>query len=129
VYVKIIGSTLALATRGVFLVWKTTLLPVLFRDAGLPSAETTLEGAKVRFAIRLQTIDDRHLLVQCINLRLTARGRNISIARKKIKVYILGTLFLEVPRLRLRTLYFSTDCRTNPTKRIDKKTIAIVFKK
>jgi hypothetical protein len=44
---------LVLAARGVLLVWKTTLVLVLFRDAGLPSAEVVLEGAKVCFAIRL----------------------------------------------------------------------------
>jgi hypothetical protein len=123
-----VESILVLAARGVLLVWKTTLLPALFRNAGLLSAEAALEGAKVRFAIRLQTIDNRYLLVQRINPKPTARRRNTSIARRKTKVYILGALLLEVPRLRLRTLYFSTDCRTNPTRGIDKETVAIVFK-
>jgi hypothetical protein len=52
-YVKIIESILVLVAKGVLLVWKTTLLLVFFRDAGLLLAETALEGAKVRFAIRL----------------------------------------------------------------------------
>jgi hypothetical protein len=123
-----VKSILALAARGVLPVWKTTLLPALFRDVGLLSAEAALEGAKVRFAIRLQTIDDRHPLVRRINPRLTARGRNTSIAGRKTKVQALGALFQEIPRPRLRTPYFSTDCRTNLTRGIDKETAVIVFK-
>jgi hypothetical protein len=123
-----VESILALAARGVLLVWKTILLLALFRDTGLPLAETALKGAKIRFAIRLQTMDDRHPLIQRINLRLTARGRNTSIAGRKTKMQVLGALFLEVPRLCLRTPYFSTDCMTNPTRGVDKETAAIVFK-
>jgi hypothetical protein len=73
-------------------------------------------------------MDDRYLLVQYSNPRLAARGRNTSIARRRTKVYILGALLPEVPRLRLQTPYFSTDCKTNPTRGIDKETAAIVFK-
>jgi hypothetical protein len=119
---------LVLAIRWVLLVWKTTLLLVLFRDAGLLSAETTLEGAKIRFAIRLQTVDNKYPLVRRINLRLIIKGRNTSITRRKTKIYILRTFLLEVLCLRLRTLYFSTDYKTNPTRKIDKETVVIVFK-
>jgi hypothetical protein len=119
---------LALVTKRVLLVWKTTLLPTLFRDAGLLLAETALKRAKVRFAIRLQTINNRYPLVQHINLRFTVRGRNINIARRKTKIYILRVFLLEIPRLYLQTLYFSMDYRTNPTRRINKKTAAIIFK-
>jgi hypothetical protein len=48
-----VESILALVARGVLLVWKTTLLLALFRDAGLLLVEATLEGAKVCFAIKL----------------------------------------------------------------------------
>jgi hypothetical protein len=58
-----IESILVLAARRILLVWKTILLLTFFRDAGLLSVETTLKGAKVRFAIRLQIIDNRHPLV------------------------------------------------------------------
>jgi hypothetical protein len=127
-YIKIVELTLVLVARRVLLVWKTTLLPALFRDAGLPLAEAALEGAKIYFAIRLQTIDNRHLLVWRINLRPTARGQNTSIARRKTKIQVLGALLPEVPRPCLRTPHFSTDCRTNLTRGIDKETAAIVFK-
>jgi hypothetical protein len=119
---------LVLVTKKVLLVWKTTLLLVLFRSAGLLLAEIILEKAKVRLAIRLQIINDRYLLVRRINLRLAARGRNTSIARKRTKIYILRVFLQEIPYLRLRTLYFSIDYRTNLTRRIDKKTVVIVFK-
>jgi hypothetical protein len=119
---------LVLVTRRVLLVWKTTLLLVLFRDAGLLLAEAALEGAKVCFAIRLQTIDNKYLLVQPINLRLTTRKRNTSITRRKTKVYILGAFLPEIPRLYLRTPYFSIDYRTNFIRGINKETVVIVFK-
>jgi hypothetical protein len=48
-----IESILALVARRVLLVWKTILLLALFRNTELPSTETALEGAKVRFAISL----------------------------------------------------------------------------
>jgi hypothetical protein len=44
---------LVLAARRVLLIWKTTLLLALFRDAGLLSAEVAFERAKIYFAIRL----------------------------------------------------------------------------
>ena len=65
-HVEVVDKTLALAARGVLPVWRTTPTVTLFRDAGLPSAEVALEEAKLRFAMRLQTIDEQHPLVRRI---------------------------------------------------------------
>jgi hypothetical protein len=51
--VRMVQSTITLAARGVLPVWRTTPLPTLMRDSGLPSAEVALEEAKARFALRL----------------------------------------------------------------------------
>ena len=48
-----VQSAITLAARGVLPVWRTTPLPTLMRDSGLPSAEVALEEAKARFALRL----------------------------------------------------------------------------
>jgi hypothetical protein len=51
--VRMVQSVITLAARGVLPVWRTTPLPTLMRDSGLPSAEVALEEAKARFALRL----------------------------------------------------------------------------
>jgi hypothetical protein len=71
-----VDRTLALAARGVLLVWRTTPIATLFRDAGLLSAKTVLEEAKLRFVIRLRIIDERHPLVRRITPPTNQRGRN-----------------------------------------------------
>ncbi|RAL59055.1 hypothetical protein DID88_008973, partial [Monilinia fructigena] len=55
-----------LAVRGVLPVWRTTPTVTLYRDAGIPSAEAMLEEAKLRFALRIQTVDEAHPLVRRI---------------------------------------------------------------
>jgi hypothetical protein len=59
-----VQSVITLAARGVLLVWRTTPLPALIRDSGLPLAEVALEETMARFALRLQTVDKRHPLAQ-----------------------------------------------------------------
>jgi hypothetical protein len=48
-HISAMDKTLAIAARGILPVWRTTPTATLFRDAGLPSAATALEGAKFRF--------------------------------------------------------------------------------
>jgi hypothetical protein len=110
-------------------VWRTTPTVTLFRDAGLPSAEVALEEAKLRFAMRLRTIDERHPLVRRITPPTNLRGRNAGAQQRlRTKVQRLGVLLPSVPRLILRPPHFTTGCRTNPTRGLDKKTAAAEFK-
>src|SRR3984885_2986062 len=51
--VRMVQSAITLTARGVLLVWRTTPLPDLIRDSGLPSAEVALEETMARFALRL----------------------------------------------------------------------------
>ena len=101
-HVESVDKVLALAARGVLPVWRTTPTITLFRDAGLPSGEAAFEDAKLRFAMRLQSIDDQHPLVRRIQPPLIARGRGVGTRqRPKTKVQRLGTLLPSIPRPKL----------------------------
>ncbi|RAL58502.1 hypothetical protein DID88_004006 [Monilinia fructigena] len=65
-HIDTLDKTLSLAVRGVLPVWRTTPTVTLYRDAGIPSAEAMLEEAKLRFALRIQTVDEAHPLVRRI---------------------------------------------------------------
>lgn len=128
-HVDLIDKTLTIAARGVLPVWKTTPTVTLFRDSGLPSAMAALEEAKLRFAMRLQTIDNEHPLVRRITPPIIQRGRGAGTRqRPKTKVQRLGTLFPSVPRPVLATPHFTAGCRTDPTGGIDKETASRAFK-
>ena len=129
-HVEVVDKTLTLAARGVLPVWRTTPNVTLFRDSGLPSAMAALEEAKIRFAIRLQTVDDQHPLVRRITPPMNTRGRSAGTRqRPKTKVQRLGALLPRVPRPTLRAPHFTTGCRTDPTGGLDKKTASAKFKK
>ena len=122
-HVNTIDKTLALALRGVLPVWRTTPSITLFRDAGLPSAIVALEEAKLRFALRLQIVDDKHPLVRRITPPLITRGRGTgSRQRPKTKVQRLGALLPPVLRPSLTPPHFSPGCRQDPTGGVDKET-------
>src|SRR5436190_22869953 len=96
--VEIVDKTLTLATRGVLPVWRTTPNVTLFWDLGLPSAMAALEEAKLRFAMRLQTIDNQHPLVRHITPPMCTRRRGAgSRQRPKTKVQRLGVLLPSIP--------------------------------
>jgi ribonuclease HI len=127
-HVDMIDGTLALAARGVLPVWRTTPIVTLFRDAGLPSAMAALEDAKIRFATRLQTVDDAHPLVRRILPPLRARGRQAGSRQRTVtKVQMLGSILPPVPRPKLTPPHFSEGCRTDPTEGVRKEAAAKAF--
>ncbi|KAG0160790.1 hypothetical protein PDIDSM_8320 [Penicillium digitatum] len=77
-------------------VWRTTPTPSLFRDAGIPSGYATLEEAKLRFALRLNTIHKGHTLVRRIRPPMITRGRGTG-TRQPAKTIIqrLGSILPE----------------------------------
>jgi len=96
--------------------------------AGLPSAMTALEDAKIRFATRLQIIDDAHLLVSRILPPLRARGRGAGSRQRTVtKVQMLGSILPPVPRPKLTPPHYSEGCRTDPTEGTPKETAAKAF--
>ena len=128
-HIDVLERTLTLAIRGVLPVWRTTPTVTLFRDSGLPSAIVALEEAKLRFALRLQTVDPDHPLVKRTTPPMITTGIfKGSRKRPKTKVQILGTLIPAVPRPRLTPPHFSPLCRSDPTGGLDKDTASRQFK-
>ncbi|RAL61072.1 hypothetical protein DID88_010413 [Monilinia fructigena] len=110
-HIGTLDKTLSLAVRGVLPVWRTTPTVTLYRDAGIPSAEAMLEEAKLRFALRIQTVDEAHPWQVA-----------------KTKVQRLGGLFPQVLRPTLRPPHYTHGCRVDPTGGVDKETAAAAFK-
>jgi hypothetical protein len=126
--VRMVQSAITLAARGVLPVWRTTPLPTLIRDSGLPLAEVALKEAKARFALRLQTVDKHHPLARRIKVPITQRGRGAGQEKQVTKVHRLGSLLPAIPRPTLRMPHFSPSCRTNPTLGAVKAIAAEQFK-
>ncbi|EDO03066.1 hypothetical protein SS1G_05545 [Sclerotinia sclerotiorum 1980 UF-70] len=61
-HLKLIDKVINTAARGTIPVYKTTPIVALIKEAGLPSGWVALEKAKLRFALRLQTVDFRNPL-------------------------------------------------------------------
>ncbi|RAL58724.1 hypothetical protein DID88_003081 [Monilinia fructigena] len=51
------NKVMVLAARGVLPAWRTAPTASVLRDAGLPSGSTALEHARIRFALRLRTLE------------------------------------------------------------------------
>jgi len=62
--VGIIEETVKLAARAILPVWKTTPISVLHRESGLPPAKVILEQQRLRMAMRLRILDEKHPLVE-----------------------------------------------------------------
>ncbi|EDN05465.1 predicted protein, partial [Histoplasma mississippiense (nom. inval.)] len=104
---RTVEKVLTMAARGVLPVFRTTPIATLYRDAGLPSAMVALEEAKIRFATRLQVVDEKHPLASRIAPPMITRGRGAGTRqRSKSKVQRLGALLPAVnrPTLAIPTL-------------------------
>ncbi|KAI0999187.1 hypothetical protein K3495_g9007 [Podosphaera aphanis] len=61
-FCDLIDKTVHLAIKSALPVWRTTLNVVLHREAGIPSTRIILEGVRLRFSARLNSLDNRHPL-------------------------------------------------------------------
>ena len=52
-----------MALRAVLFVWRTTPNAILHRESGIPPSRVILEGSRLQFTARINSLDDRHLLV------------------------------------------------------------------
>ncbi|ESZ98981.1 hypothetical protein SBOR_0639 [Sclerotinia borealis F-4128] len=87
-----------------------------------------LEEAKLRFALRLQSVDADHPLTKRIEPPMITHGRGTGTKqRAKTKVQRLGLLVPPIPRPTLEPPRYTTGCRIDPTEGIDKKTAAKAF--
>jgi ribonuclease HI len=128
-HIAVMDKTLAIAARGILPVWRTTPTATLFRDAGLLSAATALEEAKLRFATHLRTVDAEHPLARRTAAIRMSIGRSAGkLQRMRTKVQYLGSLLPEIPRTILTSPHYSPGCQTDPTMGTDKKTAAKAFK-
>ncbi|TGO45297.1 hypothetical protein BCON_0404g00010 [Botryotinia convoluta] len=117
------------AARGAIPVYKTTPITALIKEAGLPSGIVALEHAKLRFVLRLKTIDNQHLLVSRLKLVIRERGCGAGTARGPLtRIQQLGLLIPETQRPKLLCPHFSTGCRTDPTEGLTKEEAAQAFK-
>ncbi|OAQ93892.1 reverse transcriptase [Purpureocillium lilacinum] len=69
------------AIRAALPIWKTTPVPALHREAGIPPASILLESQRIRFSARLKSLDVRHPLVARTSPK-PARAYHSSIKRK-----------------------------------------------
>jgi ribonuclease HI len=129
-HIKVVEKALTIALRGVLPTWRTTPNVALFRDAAVPAAEAVLEEAKLRFAMRLQTVDENHPLVQRIQLSKIARGKHAGRQQvPRTKIQRLGEIIPAALRPVLRMPHYSHGCRINPTYGRTKEEAAKGFKK
>ena len=109
--------------------YRTTPTATLFRDAGLPSGLVALEEVKLRFAVHLQTVDERHPLTERIQTPQIRRGRGAgSLQQPRTIVERVGSLLDPVPRPVLTKPHFSPNCRVDPTEGVVKRLAAKAFK-
>ncbi|RAL58741.1 hypothetical protein DID88_003047 [Monilinia fructigena] len=100
---------MVLAARGVLPAWRTAPTASVLRDAGLPSGSTALEHARIRFALRLRTLDAAHPLVRRLETPILPWQR-------ATKLRCADTLIPHAPRPVLAQPHFSPGCRTDPTE-------------
>ncbi|KAI1669640.1 DUF1682 multi-domain protein [Pyrenophora tritici-repentis] len=112
-----IDQALIAATKAILPAWRTTPNAVLLREAAMPSAQVALEEAKLRFAVHLRTIDDKHPLTNRTTLPLVIRGRAAGNRRiPRSKVQRVAQLLPATPRNVLASPHFSDGSRQDPTQ-------------
>ncbi|RAL61888.1 hypothetical protein DID88_002951 [Monilinia fructigena] len=111
------NKVMVLAARGVLPAWRTAPTASVLRDAGLPSGSTALEHARIRFALRLRTLDAAHPLVRRLETPILPWQR-------ATKLRCADTL---PARPVLAQPHFSPGCRTDPTEGSTKEAAAEQF--
>jgi ribonuclease HI len=128
-HIAVMDKTLAIAARGILPVWRTTPIATLFRDAGLLSAASALEEAKLRFVTHIRNIDAEQPLASRMAAIRMSLGRTAGqLQQMRTEVQYLGSLLPKIPRTILTAPHYSPGCRTDPTLGVDKKTAAKTFK-
>jgi hypothetical protein len=128
-HIAAIQAVLVQAARAILPVYRTTPLPILFREAGIPSAEVALEEARWRLALRLQTTDRQHPLTHRAVIPHNRSGTKTGERQQpRTKIQRLGLLLPAIPRPALIAPHFSQGCRTDPTLGVEKKAAAKEFK-
>ena len=127
-HITTVERALALSARAVLPAYRTTPTTTLFRDSGLPSGVVALEQAKLRFALRLATIDTDHLLTARAQIPVVDRGRGAGQQQQpRTIVQRVGRILPSVHRTTLAEPHYTTGSRSNPTLGQKKKQAAKAF--
>lgn len=105
--------------------WRTTPTAVVYRDAGLPTAQAALDQALYRFAYRLRMVDRQHPLARWTELERIARGRGVGgYQRSKTKVQWVARMLSSVQRPKLVPPRYPPGSRSEPTDGLTKEAAA-----
>ncbi|RYO81946.1 hypothetical protein DL766_008345 [Monosporascus sp. MC13-8B] len=127
-HVDVIQRILTLAVKATLPVWRTTPVPTIFRDAGLPTAQMALDEALWRFSYRLQTVDEGHLLAKRTEASKITRGRGAGGTRTpRTKVQIAARLLPSIRRPILIPLTYPPGSRWDRTGGLTKRKAAEAF--
>ncbi|RAL63708.1 hypothetical protein DID88_003355 [Monilinia fructigena] len=115
-----VNEIIVLAARGVLPAWRIAPIVSVLRDAGLPSGGTALEHARIRFALRLRTLDAAHPLVRWLKAPPL-------LWQRAIKLRCVDALIPRAPRPILTQSHFLPGYRTDPTEGRTKEAAAEHF--
>lgn len=121
--------SLLTAARAVIPVWRTTPTSIIFRDAGLQTAQVALENARWRFAHKLNVVDDLHLLASRVLPPKILRGKGAG-GRQCIKTKVQATAAL-LPDTRRPLIIpprFTNRTNLDPTQGATKEEAAEAFR-
>ncbi|POS83820.1 hypothetical protein EPUL_004853 [Erysiphe pulchra] len=80
-HLSFLSKTVKLGLRTILPAYKTTPLPILYREAGIPSVNLILEKIRLRHVLRMQNLDDNHSLKK----RALVDGKDVFLCEKKLK--------------------------------------------
>lgn len=58
--IELLSKAIHMSLRTILPIYRSTLLPILFREGGLPPTKIMLEEIRIRKALRIQNLDARH---------------------------------------------------------------------
>ena len=115
-HIKQVQRVIDTAARAVLPVWRTTPSNTLCRDASLPTAGIALEEIRLRFALRLHSVDRKHPLVPRMRVPIIPRGpRTGSPYRAYTKIQRAALGWGGFPRPLLVRDRYTQGCRQDPT--------------
>ena len=116
------------AIRAVLPVWRTVPNRTLCRDAGLPTAGLALKEVRLRFALRLKTVDEKHPLAVGTQVPLISTGSKRGTPhRLRTRLQVSANALDAVARPTLAGPRYTLGSRINPTGGLDKNKAAKAF--
>lgn len=115
--------------RAILPAWRTAPSAAVLRDAGIPSAEVAAQQARLRFALRLKTVDRFHPLYRRQFRRVLERGRTAGqLAPRSSNLLQACTLLPDTHEIKLIPPRYTPGSRLDPTGGKSKKDAAKEFR-